>query len=587
MRPEQKEYEDLKWFLNVLKRAEDYCRPYFDRAKRHYRLYRWGSAIDDKDWPYVNRSRTQDILAFVEDSSALIVQTLFAVSPFFSMLPRQTSIAAQMYGNDIDFELIGRQVERGVDYIVSHEDTEYFEETVDCFKGSGIYGNSYQGVFPKKDSILPLIKTIDFWDILPVPTARRLTKARGVFYREWMTMEDLEANAGEGGIYSNLDKIKASTVTPGTPEKDWHKTLLQEVGMSDYDTEDDDIEIFHYFTGGHVVTIADRKVIIRDTRKPDPQTRLVTKPYPYDHPIVQYKYMPVPIEFFAMGIPEILEFLQEDDNLIRSARRDNIDLCIQKIIKARENVGLNYQMVGKFFPGAIWEMPNLNDVEEFDIKDVTQSSYMETDLRKHEKENALSLFGYARGMTPEHQEQPHTVMRLQQASLNRTDLNVKLAEFGFLQNIAMRIILHMRQNISQPEYEAIVGEKDAGFYTLSAEHIRRFYLIKPVGSSVSNIKEIKQAQVQFALDTVAGVPPETMINNVRPFQIDWYALLRRALEAGDMRNIDEILKLMPPEVAQQIQQQQQQAQTLETVGEMLPMVKEVAELAQIGYGEKS
>lgn len=584
MRPEEQEYEDLKWFLNVLKRAEDYCRPYFERAKRHYRLYRWGSAIDDKDWPYVNRSRTQDILAFVEDSSALIVQTLFAVTPFFSMLPRETAMAEQQFGENIDLDLIGRQVERAVDFVVSHEDTEYFEETVDCFKGASIFGNSYQGVFPKKDSILPLIKTIDFWDILPVPSARRLTKARGVFYREWMTMEDLRANTGEGGIYTNLDKIKTPTVTSGTPEVDWHKALLQEVGMSDYETEADDIEIFHYFTGGHVVTIADRKVIIRNTQKANPETGVVKKPYPYDHPIVQYKYMPIPLEFFAMGIPEVLEFLQEDDNLIRSARRDNIDLCIQKIIKARQNVGLNYEQIGKYYPGAIWEMPNLNDVEEMEMKDVTQSSYMETDLRKREKENALSLFGYARGMTPEHQEQPTTVMRLQQASLNRTDLAVKLAEFGFLQNIAMRIILHIRQNVAPPEYEAIIGEPDAGFYDLTAEDIRRYYFIKPVGSSVSNIKEVRQSQIQFAIQTLSGVPPEMMINNMRPFQVDWYAALRRALESTDMRNVDEILKLIPPEQAQQMQQQQQQAQTMESIQNMLPMVKEIAGLAKIAYG---
>jgi hypothetical protein len=504
------------------------------------------------------------------------------------MLPRQTAIAAQMYGvNDdgtprIDLDKIGRQVERAVDFVVSHEDVEYFEETVDCFKGAGIFGNSYQAVFPRQNSILPLIKTIDFWDILPVPTARRMTKARGVWYREWKTLEDLKLD----GIYKNLDKIKARTSSAGDIDGDWHKNLLNEVGMTEYDTEGKDIEIFHYFSGGHVVTIADRKVKIRDSRGGE-------KPYPYDHPIVQYKYMPIPLEFFAAGVPEVLEFLQEDDNLIRSARRDNIDLCIQKIIKARDGAGLNYEKVGKFYPGAIWEMPNLKDVEEFEIKDVTQSSFAETQLRKHEKENALSLFGYARGMTPEHSEQPTTVMRLQQASLNRTDLGVKLAEFGFLQNIAMRIILHIRQNVGKPDYEAIIGEQDAGFYVLGAEDIRRFYLIRPVGSSISNIKEVRQAQTQMMMETLGGVPPEMMMNNIQPFQVDWYEVLRRGLEAGDERNIDRILKLMPPEVAQQIQEEQakkqQTAEWMEIGQTALPIIKEVAGLAKIAYGggEKS
>lgn len=569
--PPKDEIAKLRWLLERLKLAEDFCRPYFDRAKRHYRLYRWGSAVDSDKWPYVNRCRTQDILAFVEDSTALMVQTLFAQMPFFSMIPRQTSIAAQKFGM-LDFEHIGRQIERAVDYVVSHEDTEYFEETVDLFKGGDIFGNGYQGIFPRKNSILPLIKTIDFWDILPIPAPRRITKAKGVFYREWVTFEDL---MGEPAYdQAKVKQIKGKPATSKTdPEKDWHQQLLMEVGMRDYQPEDYDIELIHYLSGGHVVSFADRKQIIRDTTKP--VNGIIEKPYPYDHPIVQYKYMPVPLEFFAMGIPEVLEFLQEDDNLIRSARRDNIDLCIQKIIKYRENAGLNFDLVGKFYPAAMWPMPNLQDVEELDMKDVTQSSFAETELRKHEKENALSLFGYARGMTPKHTEQPYTVMKLQQAALNRTDLTVKLTEFGVLQNVAMRIILHLRANCSSGEYESIIGEPDAGFYQLPIEAIRRFYLIKPVGSSVTNIREIRQQQMQFMIQTLAGVSPEMMQMSVTPFRVDYYEAIKRAMEAVDARNIDRIL----------IPQTPQEAEAEQLMSAFMPMAEELSGLAEIPYGE--
>jgi len=564
-KPDEKEYNDLKWFLNRLKLAEDYCRPYFDRAKRHYRLYRWGSAVDENDWPYTNRSRTQDILAFVEDSTALIVQTLFGQMPFFSMIPRQIMSALKLYG-DLDFDLIGRQVENAVDFVVAHEDVEFFEETVDCFKSGDIFGNGYQGVFPKKNSVLPLIKTIDFWDLLPIPAPRRITKAKGVFYREWVTLEDLE---GEPAY--NQAKVKdikhKPTKSKSDPTMDWHQQLLMEVGMEGYQTEDTDIELMHYFSGGHVVDIADRKAILRDTRGG-------TKPYPYDHPICQYKFMPIPMEFFGAGIPEVLEFLQEDDNLIRSARRDNVDLCIQKILKYREGADINLEVVGKYFPGAMWPVPNVNDVQEMEMKDVSQSSYMETELRKHEKENALSLFGYARGMTPKHQEQPYTVMKLQQASLNRTDLAVKLAEFGFLQNIATRIILHLRNNCSQTEYESIIGERDAGFYQMPPDAIRRFYFIKPVGSSVTRIREIRQQQIQFAMGILGGIPPEAMIQGITPFKVDWYEAAREALEAADMRKIDRILVPTPP----------QQAAAEQMMMNLMPMAEELAGLAGVPYG---
>ena len=163
-RPSEKELEKLKWLLFRLQASEDWCRPYFERAKRHYKLYRFGSAVDDDDWPYVNRVRSRDILAFIEDSTALLVQTLFATMPFFSVVPRETEMMFAQTG--IDPAKIGEQIEKCLDYQVSHEDTEFFEEIVDLFKGGTIFGNGYIGVYPKFESdgsyLRPLLKTTDF-----------------------------------------------------------------------------------------------------------------------------------------------------------------------------------------------------------------------------------------------------------------------------------------------------------------------------------------------------------------------------------------------------------------------------------------
>ena len=568
--PSTQQLKDLRWLLEQLQNAEDYCRPYFDRAKRHYKLYRFGSAVDGDDWPYVNRVRSRDILAFIEDSTAMLVQTLFATMPFFSIIPRQTD-AFMRQTQGLDPLLIGRQLERAPDYQIVHEETEFFEEMVDYFKGGTMLGNSYMGVYPKFANgkyLRPLLKTSDFWDILPVSGARRVSKARGIFVREFHTLEDLKRDTTQAG-YENIEQIKAPISSSSDSEMDWHKLLLQEVGMTNWDADDKEIEILHYFSGGDVITFADRKVIIRDTRKK-------ATPYPYSMPIVQYKYMPVPLEFFAMGIPEVLEVLQEDKNLVRSARRDNIDLVINKIVKARSGADINFNMI-KYYPGAIWPLENLTDLEELEQKDVTQSSYVEEGLIQKDMENALSLFGYARGMTPEHSEQPTTVMKLQQASLNRLDLSIKLAEFTTLQNIATRVILLTRKYMDQGDYEAIIGEKDAGFYQIDEEAIRRFYYVRPVGSSVTNIKELRQAQIQFAIESLAKIPPEMMANNMEPFQVNWYEAIRTALETSDLKNIDRILVKMQ-------QQQQQGPMGMGGMPPMMPMAEELTALGGVGYG---
>ena len=572
-KPTDNEISDLKWLLDRLKIAEDYCRPYFEKAQRYYKLYRFASSVREADWPYVNRVRSRDILAFVEDTTALMVQTLFATMPFFSMIPRETSLLKVNYEN-IDPLLIGDQLEKCVDYQVSHEGTEFFEEMVDFFKGGAMLGNSYEGVYPKfttnGDYLRPLLRTSDFWDVLPIPGPSRLSRSRGVFIREFTTIEDLMGEQDKG-VYRNVQNIKSIEGSGSDPEKNWHKTLLQQVGFADYEPEKNEIEIFHYFSGGHIISFADRKVILRDSRKKERGE--IIKPYPYDMPVVQYKYMPIPLEFFAMGIPEVLEVLQEDKNLIRSARRDNIDHVINKIVKARLNADINFDLI-KYYPGAIWPLQNLSDIEVLDTGDVTQSSYHEEGLIQNDMENALSFFGYARGQTPAHSEQPTTVMKLQQASLNRLDLAVKMAEFTTLQNIASRIILLTRRFMSQGDYESIVGAKDAGFYRLTEEDIRRFWYVKPVGSSITHIKEIRQQQIGFALEILGKIPPQMAQENKTPFTVDWYEALKTALDSVDIKNVERIL----------VKLKQEQPGIPQGGMPMMPGMDEIMGLAGVSYG---
>lgn len=573
-KPSDKDIAKLKWLLERLRIAEDYCRPYFDRAKRHYRLYRFGSAVDEKDWPYVNRVRTRDILAFVEDSTALMVQTLFGQEPFFAIDSRRKTEFDAQFG--LDPLKIAKQMEIILQNQIADEDTEFFEETVDFFKGGGIYGTSYEGVYPRfasdgKTYLGPLVKAVDFWDVLPIPGARRMSKAKGVFVREFLSHEEALDFVRKVGIQGAEGKLKGFFGDTSV-ERKWHDDLLSEVGIKNFRTEDDDVEVIHYFSGGHIITFMDRAVIVRDSNEPMTNQlgeQQVVKPFPYDQPLVQYKYMPVPLEFFGMGIPEVLEVLQEDKNLVRSARRDNIDICINKILKTRAGADINYDLI-KWYAGAIWPLENLNDIDVVDVNDVTQSSYREEAQVASDMENALSFFGYARGMTPTHEERPTTVMRLQQASLNRLDLNVKLTEFTVLRNIATRILLLTRRYMNPQTYAAIIGEPDAGFYKLSEEQIRRYFVARPVGSSVTHVKELRQQQAAGMMQLLQAVAPVAGAG-AEPFAINWYQAAKSGFDALDAKNADQVLVKLQPQQIQQMQMQQQQAVA--------------QQLRQVAYGE--
>ena len=221
-RPSDKDLKDLTWLLKRLQTSEDWCRPYFERAKRHYQLYRFGSAVGESDWPYINRVRSRDILAFIEDSTAILVQTLFATMPFFSVLPRETDLQYQAY-EGIDPYEVGEQIAKALDYQISHEKTEFFEEIVDFFKGGMIFGNAYMGVYPSFENgryLRPLLKATDFWDVLPIAGAKRVSKARGLFIRDFQSI-DYVKELGRNKVFKNVDQLKTPESSGSDPEKNW------------------------------------------------------------------------------------------------------------------------------------------------------------------------------------------------------------------------------------------------------------------------------------------------------------------------------------------------------------------------------
>ena len=124
--------------------------------------------------------------------------------------------------------------------------------------------------------------------------------------------------------------------------------------------------------------------------------------------------------------------------------------------------------------------------------------------------------------------------------------------------------------MEQRDYEAIVGGKDAGFFKMTEEDIRRFYYFKPMGSSVTHIKEVRLQQITQALQIAMNIPPELRVNNIQPYTMDLYEAERELYDAVDVRNADRILKKMP---------QQQQIPEVP-----MPQQAQMNQLMQIPYG---
>lgn len=523
--------DKLGQFLQAYQRSEDYTRTYFDRAKthyKHYRLYR-----DKKDYPYANSIFCPDTFNFVEDAAAKEVQALLGSSPVYQVIPRKGGVVE-----------IANQLNVVLQWAIETPEFEFFIEFLDFKKNSAIFGTSFLGVLPDfkfTDQGLvyagPRFDFNDFWDIFPDPLARRLgrncryiIKRSKPYFEELMDME-------QKGIYKNVRQME--TLNSGDID-DERKQLLMDIRVQQYISDDKDVhEILEMYSYGHIITVGDRQVILRDTRSDK------FRPYPYDIPLVDDRYVPVPGEFYGMGIPEILRDLQADKNTVRSQRRENVDLILNKILKLRSGADVDIDTL-KFFPGAVWMVEDTDrDIKELDLRDVTQSAYQEEEHLDMDMERATGQYRYSQGQAPQREETATGIIRLQQAAQSRMDISLKMTEFSAMRQIATKIILQVRQFMTQQEYERIVGEPDAGFYKIPLEDIQRFYDFMPVGSSITRVKEQRAKQLMEGLKMLMSIPPQ--VQQMGGFQVNYRKMIEMGMEeALDIKNYQQIIMDAPP-----------------------------------------
>ena len=532
MAKEEKEFELLSSVLKDFQRSEDYTRTYFTRAKDHYKNYRLFR--EKKDFPYANSVFTPDTLAYVEDASARITQALFSKEPIYIVTGRDklANIA------------IAQQLTQALAFYTQNEEFELFPEAYDFIKNGSMLGTSYMGVFPDFEEDEngqlkyrgPRFEFVDYWDGFPDPLARRLNRFARYFIRRKIMYGSELQKFGEQGIYDNIDK--ALNMNSSNIEQD-RATVLQEIGLQQWVTDDPDKhEILEWYSDGNMVVICDRQIIIKDTGK-KPNAVL-----PYALPIVDYRYIVVPGEFYGIGIPEVIRDLQADKNIIRSQRRENVDLILNKILKIKTGATDVDIDTLKYFPGAVWMVGSHDDIQEHDMRDVTQSAYKEEEVITWDMDNATAQWMYSRGAQPQREETATGIVRLQQASLSRFDVNIKMTEFGAMRAIAKKIILQIRRFVSKAEYERIIGEPDKGFYNIPESEISRMYDFIPVGASITNIKEIRAGQIMKAQEMLFSVPPQ--VQQMGGFRINY----RKAIEMGltdalDIKNVNELITNAP------------------------------------------
>ena len=336
------------------------------------------------------------------------------------------------------------------------------------------------------------------------------------------------------------------------------KERLMSVGLAtgvDYaDPKTGEVEVLDYFEDGHIITVGARGVILRDTKKDVGkkasgdslgQVDRMESVLPYHLPLVDVRFIPVPREFFGIGAPEVLTDDQQYIDIIRSARLDNIDLVINKLFKVRINSDVDPDTIFSA-PGNIIPVTNMDDIDTFDIPDVTQSSYQEEQQTKGSAEDAIGEPSAARGLEPLRRSTATAVVKLQEASMTRFDTLLKIMEFTAIRAIGQKAIQIIHEYMTPQQYARIVNPQtpeEQGsieqFFSMSREEVINQVDVVPVGSSITSQKEVRSQQIMQAQGLLMQLQPQITMQNNPPFTVNMLEVAKMSLEDLDIRNVDE------------------------------------------------
>jgi len=530
------EIDKLKLWVTRYLASEAYCTDFFDAGRANYNLYK--SYIEKSDKVYKHSIFVPYSFAYMEDRVAYFMLSVLASPVTYSLLPRHHSITRELC----------MELEQVVHWVLTEENTEFVLELEEIIKNTCIFNAGYMITYPlTKEKLVPSLlepgqripKTVfdrlhldvpSTLDVYPEPKIKRFSRMNWVIKKSWEDFDTLKSLEGKPGGYENVDLAKG-----GFTEDDPITQMLHGIGLNTdvpyYDKGRNRIELLDCLFDGNVITIGGRKAIIRDTSKQE------IRPFSFKFPMLDCRTTGAPGEFFGVDLIESMKPSQLDLNSLRSQRRDNVSLLLNKLFiydfMAGE-VDLN-----TFFsaPGNVIMTSNRDAIDEFPISDVTSSSYKEEEALLYDLQSISAMWNYARGATPRRRETATGIIRLQQAAQARNEWILRKLDAYILQPLCRRIMVYLMENLSREDYAGIVGSPNhAGeFFSLGPEEIKKFFGIMPMTESIVSVKEIDTNQFLQSFDRLIQMP-----------EVNRPELIKQLLQKLGQKDVKAILPMLSP-----------------------------------------
>lgn len=510
--------EDLeiikKWMMRF-QESENYYKKFFEAGKENYRLYKSYKTAGEK--LYTHEIFVPYTFAYVEDAVSYFMLSILSAPQMYSTDPKRSSLP----------EYLCLEIEKILNWALEDEEPEFVLELEEVLKGINIYNIGYLINYPileerrvKKSQ--PYFITSEFseyrtenvfskfhynsphsHDIFPEPGPKRLSRAGWVIKRGREKYDNLE-KLMKDAVYNEKVKDAKGSSSGDDPVAQ----MLSEIGMASqgeeiWDEKSGKVEILDCFEDGDVITIAGRRAIIQDT------TKEAMRPFLFPSPILDVRTTGAPQEFIGIGMTEQIKPIQKEMNLIRSQRRDNIALLLNKMFMYDMMKGEIRWDTLVSAPGNVIMGTNIHEaLQELQMTDVTGSAFKESEDLRYDMQNVSSMWDYARGGTPRRRETATGIIRLQQAAQSRNEWLLRKFDIQITQPLGLRLIVYLREHLSTEDYREIVGPENHAeeFFDLDPKQLKRMIYIKPMTESIVSVKEINVNQLLMAFDRLIQFP---------------------------------------------------------------------------------
>src|SRR5690606_29424018 len=294
-------------------------------------------------------------------------------------------------------------------------------------------------------------------------------------------------------------------------------------------------EVLELWTPGGVVTIWNRRVVLRDIENP------------FDHGELPFA-VGVDVgfvgEFIGEGLIRPMADLQIELNAKRNQRMDNVNFLLNKVFTVLKTSDLTQEDL-RLFPGKIIPVDDHGEIQELKMDDVTGSSYTEESIIDKDIQEATGIHPYMQGSPPEFsRERATTVLALQSAGNEGLRLRVNLLEETFLLPI-VRQMADLNQQFMQPtEFVRITGPDGLShFIEINANDVVGDFDFFWAGSTVDNAAE-RQFKVQQLIQLLG------VVNQAEGADVDRRELIRQILKLAGVQNVNRIVP--PTDVFQQM-----------------------------------